>query len=338
MSFNQKNIAFTLCSNNYLAQANVLKESFLKFNPDFKFYIGLVDEISSEIDYSIFEPAIITPISKIKSLNINELIAKYDIIEFNTCVKPSVFKYIIEENSNAEIIYYIDPDICFYNPIEFVNQILRDKAIVLTPHITSPIISDDFLPSENLFLNYGVYNLGFIGINAKKSSAIKMLNWWEEKTLNLGYNRVLDGLFVDQLWINFVPIYYDDVEVIKSYNFNMAPWNLHERHIVSVNEDNEIILNDNTKLVFYHFSNLSSDRNEISRFYKRFDFIKFPLLKKLYDQYFIEIDKNGYLKLKNIPIHYVLYKAEQLEINTSRFRKFVMKLIKFLDKISSDNK
>lgn len=330
----KKGYAFTLCSNNYLAQANVLKESFLKFNPNFQFYIGLVDQISSDINYEVFEPSIIVPISKLKSINVDELIAKYDIVEFNTCVKPSFFKYIIEQNKDVEYIYYIDPDICFYNSIDPINTILQTHSIVLTPHITSAIKTDLFLPNEQLFLNYGLFNLGFLGINAKTNNAIKMLNWWEDKTLNLGFNNTKEGLFVDQLWMNYLPIYYNDVFILKSFNYNMAPWNLHERSIVEIKDNNQIILNDDTSLVFYHFSNLSSNRDEISRFYKRYNFQELPLLKKLYQKYFELIDMHGYFKFKEIPIHYVLYKQVLEEKKISFMKKKVLSLISILEKIS----
>lgn len=334
MNSNSKYVAFTLCSNNYLAQANVLKESFLKFNPDFEFYIALVDEFSSEVNYDLFKPATIVPISQVSGINVNELIQKYDIVEFNTCVKPSFFKYIIQQNKNAEIVYYIDPDICFYNSISDLNEQLKTHSIALTPHILTPIAIDEYLPSESLFLNYGLYNLGFLGINTKKQNAIKMLDWWEEKTLKLGYNRTEDGLFVDQLWMNYVPIYYTDSLVLRSFNYNMAPWNLHERSVSEITDNGRVVLNDRSDLVFYHFSNLSTNRDEISRFYKRFDFTKLPLLKKMYDEYFEKLDKQGYSKLKQIPIYYALYKKKIEEAKVSAIKKGVLKLISLLEKIS----
>ncbi|MBA3680813.1 MAG: hypothetical protein H0W73_06555 [Bacteroidetes bacterium] len=331
MDPDQKYFAFTLCSNNYLAQANVLKESFLKFNPGFEFYIGLVDELSSQVDYSIFKPATIIPVSKVEGMNVNELIAKYDIIEFNTCVKPSFFKHIIKHNKNAEIVYYIDPDICFFDSIEEINQSLKKHSMALTPHITSPIQLDEFGAYEPLFLNYGIYNLGFLGINAKSKNATVMLDWWEERTLSIGYNRTSEGLFVDQLWMNLAPLYFDDAIILKNFKFNMAPWNLHERSVVEIKSD-AVVLNDNSKLVFYHFSNLSNNRDEISRFYTRYDFKKFPLLKELYDAYFKKIEANGYSKLKTIPIAYALYKKEQEKVSAAK--SIVLKMIGFLERVS----
>ena len=55
-------IAFTICSNNYLGQAAALKDSFLRHNPGYAFYIILVDRLSEQIDYSFFEPAHILPV------------------------------------------------------------------------------------------------------------------------------------------------------------------------------------------------------------------------------------------------------------------------------------
>jgi hypothetical protein len=45
-------LVFTLCSNNYLAQAITLGNSLLVYNPDYIFKIGLVDRSSDTINYT----------------------------------------------------------------------------------------------------------------------------------------------------------------------------------------------------------------------------------------------------------------------------------------------
>ncbi len=45
-------IAFTICSNNYLAHAKTVGDSYLKYHPNNKFIIGLVDKLQDEYDYS----------------------------------------------------------------------------------------------------------------------------------------------------------------------------------------------------------------------------------------------------------------------------------------------
>jgi len=66
-----KRIAFTLCSNNYLAQAKTLGNSLLKNNPDYLFFIGLVDKFNPEIDYTIFKPYQVIEIESIKIPDFN---------------------------------------------------------------------------------------------------------------------------------------------------------------------------------------------------------------------------------------------------------------------------
>ena len=83
----------------------------------------------------------------------------------------------------------------------------------------------------------------------------------------------------------------------------MAPWNLHEREIVSIDGD-EILLNDQSKLVFYHFSKLADNDQAISREYDRYDFNDFPMLKNLYEGYREAINKSNFLDYKNLTIAY----------------------------------
>lgn len=327
--------AFTICSNNYLGQANTLKKSFLKHNPSFKFYIVLVDIHSNLVDYSIFEPAVVITISEIPGLDVPELISRYDIIELNTCIKPSVFRFIIDKNTNAEVIYYLDPDMYFYDSLDSVNASLKTKTAALTPHILSPIPRDGKLPDENIFLNFGIFNLGFFGLNVKSENATKLVDWWEERTIRHGYNRPKRGYFVDQLWMVHAPIFFEDVEVLKSYNYNMAPWNLHERHITAIHGD-KVVLNDTSQLVFYHFSKLSNNDNDISREYNRYSFEDFPKLKELYNRYRMEIEESNYLEYKRIPIGYeVQILEEPIVIRGSLLKRSLKRLSVLLIKIAN---
>lgn len=295
--------AFTICSNNYLGQANALKGSFLKHNPDFQFYIFLVDKYSDEVDYKIFEPSTIVPIEEVDSIDLPNLLERYEIIELNTSVKPSAFKYIISENPKAEVAYYLDPDLYFYSSLEEANLKLASKSVILSPHILTPIPRDGHMPDENIFLRFGVYNLGFVGVNTRHPETIKMLDWWEERTIHHGWNKPHKGYFVDQLWMNFTPLFYKDVEVLNTYNYNMGPWNLHERNVVSRDEKG-VHLNDGSRLVFYHFSKVADNDVDISREYNRYTLNDFPLLKEMYTAYKEDLKDSHFYDYKHIPIAY----------------------------------
>lgn len=318
-------IAFTICSNNYLGQAMALKDSLLKHNPDFQFTIVLVDKLSPQVDYSRFEPARILPVAEIPGLDVADLVSRYYIIELNTSVKPSVFKYLKTQHPEAKAIYYLDPDLYFYSSLTETNNLLESHSAVLTPHILSPIPRDGQMPDENLFFRFGIYNLGFLGVNPQHPETLKMLDWWEDRNLKYGYDRPQQGYFVDQLWMQYAPLFYKDVWVLKSFAYNMAPWNLHERRIESI-ENSQVTLNDGSELVFYHFSKLASNDTAISREYTRYELSDFPKLAKLYRDYKQEMVRCDFEKFKKIPIAYPVHlKLQPPKVSGSVFKKWAIK-------------
>lgn len=295
-------VIFTLCSNNYLAQAKVLTDSVAKYCPNTKIVIGLVDELNENIDYSFFLPAIIVPLIDLKIENTEELFLKYNIVELNTAVKASYFKYLSKIFYPCTKIVYFDPDIKVFYSLSNLFKLLNQYDILLTPHINSPILRDGYKPSENLFLNYGLYNLGFIGLNPQKEQVNHFLNWWEERILRDNRNNLAEGYFVDQLPINLVPIFYENVKILKEYGYNMAPWNLHERQIVK--QDNSgIILNDQSNLLFYHFSsyNHKASHQLCKSYYTRFSFETRPDIISIYKAYHENIIENRVSFFEKIP-------------------------------------
>ncbi len=311
-------IVFTLCSNNYLAQAKALGDSLLTYNPQYKFIIGLVDRINESVDYSNFEKFQILQVEDLKIPLFNSIKNKYNLVELNTSVKSSYFKWIINSYENVDAVIYLDPDVYVYAAFEELDLLLKNYSILLTPHIITPTPLDLKTPGENSFLNYGLYNLGFLGINAKSIEALRMLDWWEERILNFGFDRVEEGFFVDQLWINLVPLYYDSVYIIKSKGYNAAPWNLHERRNMRF-IDNRIIMDDDSPLYFYHFSSFKFHKTTLlSLDYNRYQFDDCNILiNTLYSNYKKVLLKNNFNNLVDLKCYFNLEKIRSLELNQS---------------------
>jgi hypothetical protein len=149
----------------------------------------------------------------------------------------------------------------------------------------------------------GVYNLGFIAVKRSHNS-LTMLKWWETKLRHECIVDLTRGLFVDQLWANLIPAYFDKVLIDKYPGYNMAHWNLHERSLS--NTKNGYMVN-NVPLIFYHFSHYSPTRpEEIAAFHTRFDFNTRPDLVEIYQFYKEALLKAKYLELKKIRCHYML--------------------------------
>lgn len=285
-------IVFTLCSNNYLAQAKTLGDSVVAHNPDYKFVIGLVDRKSAEIDYDFFLPHQIVEAEAARIPNFADLCNRYDIIELNTAVKPFFFKYLFQEYPEAEGVIYLDPDVMVFSSLERIYAELDGHSLVLTPHILSPIPVDGCEPRENVFLTFGTYNLGFIAV-ANTPEGRSFLDWWGERTFSSGYIKTEEGMFVDQLWLNLAPVFFANVKISLDPGLNVAYWNLHERNVVRNNP--AFSINGKSPLVFFHFSSYRlAEPEQLSPYQNRFTFATRPDVAELFHIYLKCVSQNRY--------------------------------------------
>ena len=335
-------IAFTLCSTNYLAQAKTLGDSVLLHNPEYKFVIGLVDKIDESIDPSFFEGLEILEVEKINISDFREMCKRYDIVELNTSVKPFYMDYLFKRDENVDSVIYFDPDIVIYDKFVDLEKSLADNNIVLTPHMLTAVCNAP--PSrETPILKAGIYNLGFIATRRSPETA-RFLEWWMDRLVKGCLVDSLGGMFVDQLWVNLAPVYFEKVFILKHPGYNVAYWNLYER-TVSV-KNNKYYINDFYPLVFFHYSGFSPNKpNILSKYDDSYTFDERKDLIPLFDEYKGILRSNKYDYFKKLSYYYedksLVKKIFRLIFSIklilpSRLRKslkeFVRKLISFLKK------
>lgn len=287
-----KNCAFTICSKNYLAQALTLKASFVKNNPSCDFFLFLADKVTEEV-------------SDVELVSLDEswipawktMAFKYEIIEFNTSIKPFCFNKLF--NNGYDKVIYLDPDIYVTDSLQPIYAYLDKYDGVLTPHIS--YIQTDFkgaVPDTQL-LHQGLYNLGF---GAFKNSIIghQIIDWWMKRLEENCYGETSTGLFVDQKWMNFIPLFFpDNILISKHGGINVAIWNLHERTLLIENSQYVIqdCKNEKYPLLFYHFSGFDPKIERIiNRRHPNFNTDTYPSFKPLIEEYRELVINNGYEK------------------------------------------
>lgn len=316
----RQNIAFTVCSNNYLAQAKTLADSLIKYNKGIRFIIGLIDRRSDLIDYSSFNNFILIDVEDINIDNFNNLIYEFNIVELNALVRPYYFKYIFDNFKDAENVLYIDPDIMVFSSFNRITELFDNYDILLTPHALKPIPLDGLVPDELWFLNYGIYNLGFLGVKRSPNSFI-FLQWLCDRLRKFCYIRTSDGMFVDQIWGNLIPIYFKRVKIIESPDSNVAYWNLHERQLTS-SQGKNFMVNNSLPLLFYHFSNYKPEHSGfVAKCQNRITFDNTPYLKELFDIYQEKLIINGYNEYKNIDCYFNNIRINRIKNNKSFYNK-----------------
>jgi hypothetical protein len=296
-------IAFTICSINYLAQARTLGDSLKATNPEVLFFIGLVDKLEGVTFDEVHKPIYpMIEIDKIGISDLEEIAARYDITELNTAVKPFCFTYFFKTYPEAKNVIYFDPDIIVYQPLTELIQNLQKHQAVLTPHINTPI-EDTLTPNELHHLNTGINNLGFVAFRRSPENTA-FISWWEEK---LRYECLIDlcnGLFVDQNWMNFLPVFVTNVYIERSPGYNAAYWNLHER--VFSQRDGIHYVNEDKPLIFFHYSGYDPAKPGIlSKYQDRFELSERKDAIPLFDYYRNCLLQNGNAYYRKYPCAYI---------------------------------
>src|SRR5579859_5342687 len=89
----------------------------------------------------------------------------YDALELNTAIKPYAFRRLLT-TPGVTSATYLDPDIFVFRPLDRVRQGLADAQLVLTPHLTRPMLGSA-MPNDHAILRSGSYNLGFCSARAE---------------------------------------------------------------------------------------------------------------------------------------------------------------------------
>ena len=288
-SNNKKRAIVSICSNNYFPYVRILFDSAQKHHPEADLFLCLADEVCSDVELGIQGVEII-PAADLGIENFADFAFRYDIMEFNTAVKPFVMRQLIESRGYTEVVY-LDPDIELFAPMNPVLEAFDAGAdFVLTPHLTAPAELPDF-PNDVGIMKAGIYNLGFIALN-NSPDAIAFLQWWERKLRFQCVNQQDRGVFVDQKFVDLLPAFHDNVAILRDHTLNVAYWNLEQRQLTQTATG---WLVDGKPLSFFHFSGIDAKQPQrLSKHTERFNGDLDAPLQAIVDHYLEQLQKFSY--------------------------------------------
>lgn len=320
------NAVFTISSKNYIHYATALLTSVRHQHDDVDLFLVLVDK-KEEVSFSDLYIKLIW----VEDLNLpdfEKISFKYNILELNTNVKPTVFKNLLISYTK---IIYLDPDIYVYSPLSCIFNSLNDSNIVVTPHMISPqyIHLHERLDvvSEVENLKTGAYNLGFIALKSCEESH-NFIRWWESCCLCCAVDEHESGVFVDQKWVSLITCYFDGVKVLRHSGMNVAYWNIHERFLSKNN--NTIMVNDD-QLIFFHFSGhnyVDGKSNKLSKHLLAYNVDGDSVLNEILSKYTDAVSQNKVLLKKFKMIEYGFLRFNNGELIEDLARRIYSKQLK----------
>lgn len=238
----------TIISADYGPYVNSLAGSLHEIGCDFELFALVVGEEVPEFASSCVLPV---KTSEIESVYGKQLEEKYlregSVDQFRWSMK-SVFLLYLLEDKNLEKVVFVDPDIAFFSDPSFLFEALESSKVLLTPHWRCADPRRDPI-NFGILQTSGLFNAGFVGVSRGAEEALK---WWAEVCLYRCDVNPAEGLFVDQAYLDLMPIYFEGVKILRHRGCNVANWNLSENRRKTC--DDGTILVGGDPLVFVHFT------------------------------------------------------------------------------------
>ena len=284
---------FTVITPNYLAHGLSVRNSFLQHHPGSLFFIAVLGK-PEEVPEAVAGHCCF--ITELRDERIPQLLNQYTAFEMSCAAKPFFAAYLFDTHPELDHLVYLDGDILVFGTFE-----PPAASITISPH---RIRHTGFLPeshplSDTSLHRFGVFNAGYFEVR-RTAEGLRFLDWWKEVLSRACYNDPDAHLFVDQLWLNAVPAFFNEVYINRHPGYNVGYWNLVER---TISRQGDQWLVNGEPLRFYHYSHYRLEAPEqMSSFESPFlSFAQFPVLRPLYKRYEEQLHAHGYANYQSLP-------------------------------------
>lgn len=238
----------TLFNSKYLSRGLALYYSLEKVCRDFHLYIFAFDDTTYKIltELNLIHATIVS-LSQLEDEELLRVKPGRTIAEYCWTATPSTIYYVIK-NFNVESCTYIDADIYFYSSPQVIFDELGNDSILITEHRYSPLYRREEKKS-------GKYCVQFISFRNDKYG-MEALSWWKDQCIAWCYNRVEDGKFGDQKYLDDWTTRFKKVHVLQHVGGGLAGWNVSQYDFIKDKENfYGIEKRSGTKfdIIFYHF-------------------------------------------------------------------------------------
>ena len=290
-------VFFTICSRNFMAFARTLHQSLCRFYPQARLVVALCDDATDQPPFvAANEPFDFVYLDDLNIPDWRGMSQRYNVTEFNTAIKPFVFLHLFEKQK-ADFVVYFDPDIYVVDHLTEIEEAFGAGAdVILTPHMLEP--NERAEMNERRLLQYGIYNLGFVGI-ARTAKSLDVVRWWGRRLEHECIIKRDEGLFVDQKWADHFPAFFARPHILHHPGYNVAYWNLSNRTVTW--GGNRWLVNGRPAR-FIHFSgNNLDDPAVLSRHSGEHRADTIGQMKTLLDEYREAVFGNGHAEFRKIP-------------------------------------
>lgn len=156
-----------------------------------------------------------------------------------TAASAICLHYLVAE-PDLDVLTYLDADLHLWSSPDPLFEELGDGSVLLIPHRAA----------RNLGYPCGYFNVGWLTFR-NDDRGRTAVSWWRERCLEWCHDRIEDGRFGDQKYLDDWPTRFAGVRVSSLAAAGVGPWN-DGRSQITGDADAPIV--DGEPLIFFHHS------------------------------------------------------------------------------------
>ncbi len=236
----------TYFDHNYLSRALLMLRSLRAYDAESTVYVLALSDLCQAALQRLALPRVeVIALHELEQAYPELLAVKLERtpIEYIFTLTPVLPLYVLGL-APVERVIYVDADLCFYSSPQPVLDATAQASVAITPHNFPPPMRDKLV--------YGRFNVGWMTFR-RCPETLDCLATYKANCLAWCYDRIEDGRFADQRYLDAWPDAYPGLAIVAHKGVNVGPWNADNYRF---SERGGQFFVDDDPLVCYHFSSI----------------------------------------------------------------------------------
>jgi Nucleotide-diphospho-sugar transferase len=243
----------TLFDSRFLLLGLTLNESLQGVEPNSHLWVICMDElVEHQINKLSLKNVSTIPLRALETDELRRVKKLRTVGEYCWTLTPFAPQAVMDLAPMAKRVTYLDSDLFFFSNPQSIFQEFdsSQKHVLITEHAYAPNL-DRTEQSGRFCVQFMVFR--------RTQESRRVMKWWQERCIEWCYDRIEDGKFGDQKYLDQWPkLFPDEIHVLSQVDMTLAPWNadffLSHRPV------------DHTP-IFYHFQSFRIVSQKMARLY-----------------------------------------------------------------------
>jgi len=233
----------TLFDRNYLFKGVAMLRSLVRHSKEANIYVLCIDEVTGALLRKLEIPGVHTiSLAEVETSEVLAAKKNRSIAEYCWTLSSVTLWHVIQSVPSVDLLTYLDADLMFFSDVEPVFEEMGSASILAIEH--------RYPPERKRFEIYGKFNVQWVSFRRDRDG-LDCLKTWRAQCLDWCYARIEDGKHGDQMYLDAWPeLYGTAFHSLQNVGAGLAPWNYSN---YKISQEDNCILVDGTKLIFYHF-------------------------------------------------------------------------------------